>query len=348
MKGFARILETFIAAIIIITSVAFFFPIAIRQSGWDAAVAELRAEDAISVGYKNRSVPIFVRNNDNTSLTNFFEKMFSKSIDFSVEIVGIPNAVIFVGCVCDDSQANDIKARLYPLIFTYKGRLIEIRVERVSVANIPDQTNILLFMDFGNLNDEYTNRQANIEKFIENGGTVFLLDDLTTANTATSVIRNLFNLTWNTQDNNPPENGRFRDSDNPDRIAYNIAKYYENITGHVAENENFQKFNTNGNTINQIVVDNRTVIETTNQKFSFAKGNRFVINGNGRAIWFAENDRSPEINNLTKASVMWASGERYKMDGAVKKTPPRVSQRASIIIHDSDTYEFRITTWNVF
>ncbi len=349
MKGFARILEAIIASIIILTSLTFFLTVSVKQSNWDSALSEIRAEDAISAGYKTGLMPSFVRSNDNTSLRNLLEGLFSKSTDFSVEIVGMPNPVIFVGCSCSDAQANDISTRLAPLNFTYKGRPIEMRIQRISVTNVPDETNIILFMTYDDLNNAYNtaNGKNSIEQFMESGGTLFLIGDLTQGQANSEVIKNIFNLTWS-GDSGINAVGKFSDPYNSTNIAYNIAKYYENITGKSAENENFDQFNTNGDTINKISVDNTTVIQTSNKKFSLVKGRKSIINGNGRALWFAENSNSGQVNNLTKTAIMWASGERYKMDGAIKKIPSQTSQRASLIIHDTENYEFRITTWNVF
>lgn len=347
--GFTKILETVIAAIIILTSLSFFFSVKVVQSGWDDSIAELRAQDAVSAGYKTGSIQDFVRNNDASGLRTYLSRLLSEATDFSVEITGIPNSVTFMGCyLCDAGELNDITGRLHPLVFTYKGRQVEIRVENVDVANLPEETNVLLFMEFTELENEYSARRDKIERFVADGGAVFLLDDLTETEAGSGVMRDLFSLTWNTADSGLTDNGRFRDPSNPETITYNIANYYENITGHRAGNENFARFDTDGNNINRINVDERTVIETANKKFSFVKVNRNVINGNGRTVWFAENSRSVEINNLTKAAVMWASGERYRMDGPAEKRPPRGSQSSRMLIHDFDTYEFRLTTWNVF
>ncbi|GEM_PF-2386751 len=360
MKGFARILETIIAAIIILTSLSFFLPITIKQSSWDNALLEMRAQDAISAGYKSGNIAPYIKNNDNTSLRNFLEKLFTKSTDFSVQINGIPNPVIFVGFVCDDpndavctSRLEDVKSRLSPLTFPYKGRNIEIRAERI-IVTATSEANIMLFTTTAELNNKYTNNKNEIDRFLENGGTLLLIGDLRQSDVSPSgseltfLMRNIFNITWNSNDNNPPDNGDFKDYDNPERITYNIAKYYTNISGRSAQNVNFKKFNTDGENINKIAVSDRTVIQSSNNKFAFVSGNKNVINGNGRAIWLAENDKSEDMKNLTKAVAMWASGEKYRMDGAVKKTPPQVSQSANIIIQDTDTYEFKLTTWNVF
>ena len=169
MKGFARILETVIASIIIFTSLSFFLPITIKQSSWDNALLEMRTQDAISAGYKSGSIAPYVKSNDNAMLRDFFEKLFLKSTDFSVQINGIPNPVIYVGCDCSDGQLSDIKDRLAPLTFTYKGRPIEIRAERIAVTSIPDETNIILFMTAADLSNEYANNRDSIDRFMENG-----------------------------------------------------------------------------------------------------------------------------------------------------------------------------------
>ena len=350
MKGFVRILETIIAAIIILTALSFFLPITIKQSGWDSTIAAARAQDALNVGYRSGTIAPYVKNNDNANLRSFLETLFSKSTDFSVEINGIPNSIIYLGCAsCTDSQISDLQGRLIPTIFAYKGRTIEMRTDKVTAANIPDETNILLYMNFADLNNDYNNNNTknSIERFVEGGGTLFLLDDLTSAQSNTDVIRNLFKLSWSTQ-SNPQNRGGLDGFDDPERITYNVARYYETISGNQAKNANFGKFDIDGENLNKITASYRTIILNQKNDFSLVVGDKNVINGNGRTVWFAENDKSPDIKDLTKAAVLWASGEKYKMDGAVKKVPPKMNQKASVIIQDGDPYEFKITIWNVF
>jgi hypothetical protein len=99
--------------------------------------------------------------------------------------------------------------------------------------------------------------------------------------------------------------------------------------------------------VNNITVDNSTVIEDFGQKFSFLKCNKNVIRDNGRAVWIAGNDGG-SIDNLTKAAIMWASGEKYNMDPSGPKKIPKMSRDTNMILYDNDPYEFRLTSWSVF
>jgi len=339
MKGIARIIETIIASIIILTSLSFFLTGPVKTTNWDITVSEIRAQDAMAAVYGEGNLAIYIRNNDDVSLRSTLSNIFPASTDFSINIRGIPNPIIFLGCVCSIVQLNDIETRLDPLFFVYKERDMEIRVERVTVSD-PKESDILLFMDFDDLDNNYTdpNSKNKIDQFLENGGTIFLLDDLTQTDAGSTVMVDIFNLSW--KSGVPSGAGNLYDVGNPERISYNVAKYYENTTGGTGP---FIPFNF----ISHIDIDNNTIIADGVEQFSFVKGNKNVINGNGRTLWFAENGQGA-INDLTRAAIMWASGENYKMDGAVVKTPPLTSRRANIFIHDLDTYEFSITTWNIF
>lgn len=346
MKGFIRIIEAIIASIIILTSLSFFIPPLTSRNGWDYGISEIKLEDAIFSLHLNGSIAKYVKDNNATGLRVLLENFIGRSSDFSVEIVGIPNPIIYTGCVCSDAEFSELKSHLGAstggnLSFYYKERQIEIRLERVSPTNT--NSNILLFMNMDSLNSNYTdpNIRNSMIRFLENGGTVMLIGDITQTQTSNKASREIFNISWSLSI--PASSGRFSEYSNFYKISYNIAKYYSNLTGISPSQAYFQNFNT----ISKIAINNNTIIEDNTKSVSFVVGNKNIVNGNGRALWIAGSDWSDEIKNLTKASMMWASGEKYKMDIS-KKTVPRTSQKASIIIYDLDSYEFIVTSWRIF
>jgi hypothetical protein len=351
-KGFVRILETILASMIILASLAFFFTADVGQSGWDNTFSEIRARDALNAGYKSGQMTTFIKTNNAVGLRDLLGKFFTRSTEFSAEVSGIPNPIIYLGCAsCSPQEKANIEDMLNPLIFNYKGRTIEIRVEQVDPSVYRQDTDIMLFTSFSKLNQYYPSQKVLIDRFLQNGGTVFLLGDLTQNNISTmnSYLRDdIFGFQWDGS-GGATAAGKLDGYDNPTKITYNIAKYYENISSYPVDTS-IGGFNTTGATgdVNRIKYDSlKTVLETANKKFSFIHANR-NINGNGRAIWIAGNDGSVWVKNLTKAAVMWASGERYKMDAGVNRIPGPVNRKASIIIYDGDTYKFEITTWNLF
>ncbi len=355
-KGFVKILEAVLASVIILSSLSFFISITSPGDGWDKAVSELRAQDALGVAVSSGALQSYVKLNDQSGLRNYMRNMFAASTDFSVEISGIPNPVTYVSCSCTDAQVASLKANLAPLAFNYKGRNMEIRVNKIEdTANLPEETNVLFFYDFQELPlmpanpsfmSQYQNNKARLDSFLESGGTIFLYDDLTQAEAEDATAMKIFGVSWKAAGNNQ-DKGKFLDTTDAARSSFNIAEYYANLRAGNTKTDMFSSFD-KANNINQIDEDLSTVIESSNNKFSLVKTSEGIVNGNGRSVWFPKNDNSQGISDLFKATIMWASGERFKMDGSAIKVSGRESKGVSILVYDTENYESKLTTWNIF
>ena len=302
MKGFVHIVEAIISSIIILTSLSFFLTPVVKQSNWDSSFAEVRAQDAISAAYANGSIQAIVRQNNGTLMRDMMEKLLGQSTDFTIDIIGIPNPEIYVGCNCSAADVSNLETDLAPLNFTYKGRTIDVRIQPVSALD-PKESDIILFTSADDLNDAYSNAASrnSIEKFLENGGTVMLIGDITQPQSSYPAISGLFNISWNGNGN--PKNSMFHNSDNTEFPSYNIAKYYSNVSGFDASSEIFDRFDI-ANDINKVDIDNFTIIRSENKQFSLMRGVTSVINGNGRALWMADYSTGGNTENLTKAAMM--------------------------------------------
>lgn len=344
MKGFAKIFEVIIASIILLTSLTFFFVPSVQKSWWDDVSVQLLAQDALEATYLNGSLTRYVKDDDTTPLNNIFSSMLPRTVDFSIEVKGIPSKVIYVSCVdCSQAQIDDISAILVPKDFMYKGRNISIRVENLSLSSgsVPEDTNIIFFFD----KTKIPTYQAQINLFLSKGGGIFLLSNLVQGD-LNGPIGRIFNLTWSGSTSLPP---RFSDVYNSSKISHFVAKYYANISGrHLqnVENEGFSTFNSNGIRAG----DWRDVVKSDDAK-TFVRGN---INMSGRAAWFSDYTRSDHnssstkaVDNLAKATIMWVGGERFRLD-TIKKAPAPVHFKSSIFVHDEDSYTVDLTIWRVF
>jgi hypothetical protein len=344
-KGFVRILETVIASVIILSSLSFFFSIPAPESGWDATSAEIRARDVLSVSAETGKLQTWVRNNDSDSLRNYMRSMFSPSTDFSTEVIGIPNPVIYLGCNCTDAEIADLRSRLGTASFSYKGRNIEIRAEKIDINYIRPETDIIMFYTYNYYDTALTSKRPQIDSFLENGGTIFLFDDLSDQNINDMVnVKkiNLFGLEFDAI--TPQPSGNFISYDRPEFASYNVASYYTELTPGRQKTDNIDGF------INpsRIKKDDLHALIVSNVA-SLAKTNESLVKGNGRSVWFSKfNSAFPRAGDAFKAAIMWASGERFKMDGEVSRIASTQSRSASIIIYDRETYEVKITTWNIF
>lgn len=188
MKGFVRIFEAIIASMILLSSLTYFIFIT-KYSGWGDAQTQLQIEDSIASLGRSGLLNSYIKSNDIASINNKLRQILPKTTDFSIEVSGIPNPQIYIGCVCTDSERSALENMLSPLNFNYKGRNIEIRVSPVSFANIDPKTNIIFVYGYKDL----TSNRTDIDKFLENG-TLVMLGNLSSP--LNDVMTGIFGLAW--------------------------------------------------------------------------------------------------------------------------------------------------------
>ena len=343
MKGFARIFEAIIASIILLASLTFFFVPSIHESDWDDVTLHVLAQDVVESVYLNGTLTRFVKTDDKTELNNRISSMLPKTVDFSLDVSGIPNSIIYIACVdCTSSDMGEISSILNMTEFSYKMRNISIRVQSISLTQpLPEGTNILFFFD----KTKIATYESQINGTLKNGGTVFLLSDIVQADT-NGIIGSLFNLTWT---GTSSQTVMFNDVYNSNKTSHFVAKYYANISGknrQDTETETFTVFDPSG-----IAANDKTIASGTS---AYVQSNYKIVNNNGRAVWFGDYNRlnhntnpTRSIDRLVKAAIMWASGERFKLDVA-KKIPAPVHFTSSIFVFDEDTYIVELVIWRVF
>lgn len=348
MNGFARIFEAIIASVILLAALTFFFVPQPHESGWEDKTLKVLAQDALESAYLNGTLARYVKTDNRTPLINIMSDMLSKTIDFSLEVRGIPNGIIYIACVdCTDTEKGELLKILNTTEFQYRGRNISVRVEQLQLAinPIPSDTNILFFFD----KTKIPAYQSSISAFLKSGGSVFLLSDLAQADVE-GVIGNVFNLTW--AGIADPGDTRFDDIYNASKVSHFAAKYYANTTGRNLPDiltESFSVFNNNG--VAAAGDDKNIAVE---QGRAFVRADPAAVNGTGRTVWFSDylrtdhsNGPTRRVDNLTKATIMWASGERFRLD-VVEKTPAPVHFKTSVFVFDEDTYIADLIVWRIF
>ncbi len=350
MKGFARILESIVASIIILTSLTFFFIETVPDSQWEDSALQVISQDVLQSSYFSGDLKIYVQNDDSDGLNTYLSNILPKTIDFSVNVKGIPNNIIYVGCVsCGYTDLLELNTILDPLDFTYKGRPTSIRITNVSTDDIPEETNIVFF--FYKLDIEPN--KIPIENFVEDGGTVILLSNLAQADIE-GYIGQLFNLTWAGIIGS--DTAIFYEVFDPGNVSHYAARYYAGVNQTDLVDMTavqFNGFNSNGVLAIGDGKDMMSGLDPVNRKtYVRARGN--AINGNGRAIWFGDYVRvdhnstnTRKIDDLLKSAVMWGSGESYSLD-TVTKTPAPIHFASNMIIFDNDPYVFELILWRVF
>lgn len=345
MKGFIRILEAIISSLLLIAVLPFFLS-GPAESGWGSAILQTQALDALSALQKNRTLEIYVRNNDVQGLNRELARLIPKTTDFSIEINGIPNPVILVGCICTSAQLQSLEDLLWPLEFSYKRRQISIRISNMTMNTIDPRTRVLFIFGYVNL----IQYRTTLTRFLENGGTVFMFTDLTKPQTEDGVMNVTFGLRWNEALSAGGAAGFYTPQD-VTRISHKISGFYSNISGG-QESDTFGGFST-GN-VNKIEIDNKTVVFSGG--VSLVKANDFISkNGKGRTVWFANYDytldteNAKRLKNLTKATFLWASGENYRMD-PFTKIPGEVFFHVTYtdVLEGFEPFEIRLLLWKLF
>jgi hypothetical protein len=337
MKGFIKILEAIIASVIILTALTFFFNTRLPESNWGDALLKVRTDDALAALVKAGVVQQAVANTDPGVINNVLLdpelNIMPITLGYSVQVNGIPNPVIYIGCNCTQADMNTLQNLLAPHSFTYKGRNIELRFEFEGIDSIRNETNILAVFGYTDLNQS----AQKLSRFMERDGTIMIIGDLTQAQVNDGYINNTFGLKW--VSGSRTNSGSFYNSADEELTSFRVAKYYSEITG-ASDNFGFSGSAT-------IEVDYRTVVADENTAFSLVKINRDVAKGHGRTVWMATPDNDQQTRDMLKASVMWASGETFRLDTSAKTPAPNRFQ-SSAIVYDSDPYEVVLTVWKVF
>lgn len=337
-KGFIKILEAIISAVILITSLTFFFSTDIQPSGWEDTYMQIRNQDVLYTLVNNGTIQRAVFQNDpalaDNTLRNSTLSMILPTMDYSLQIDGIPPPVIYIGCNCTSAEMQQLQNMLTPLNFQYKGRDIEIRISQDSIDSIRNETQV--YFRFGYQNFAQKKQQA--DSFLKKGGALFVLGDLTTTQINDGYMKQVFDL--NVRTGAAPSSGFFTNFNNENLTAFKVSKYFTNITNFTAP----VQFDFTGTT--QVNVTNKTII--AGGQLSLLQANREIMNGAGRAVWMQPYDTTiNETNMLLKSTLLWASGESFKLDVTKKTLPARVS-KSSISVFDKDVYKIILTTWTVF
>ncbi len=347
MKGFARILESIVASIIILTSLTFFFVHNVPESPWDDTSLQLISQDVLQTSYLSGNLKGLVKSDDKAGLNNYFSQALPKTIDFSLNVMRLPNDIIYVGCAqCSMGDLSELSMILEPLDFYYNGRPTSIRLDIVNVSSIPDDTDILLFFDKSKIGPD----RDEIEDFLMDGGTVFLLSNLN-QDDLTGYISELFNLSWSGLIG--PDVVVFDEVFDPKNLSYYAARYYGDINQTDLTDlstEQFNDFNSNGVLRKG---DGKDIMVGQSNGKTYVRANEYV-NGMGRTVWFGDYIRTShnstntkKIDDLIKSMVMWGSGQAYSMD-ITQKTPAARHFSSDIFVFDGEPYIFEIIVWRVF
>ena len=359
MKGFIRILEAFIASIILFTSLTYFFDIS-SYDFWGSATLRTTVQDSLTTFYLNDDFNTAIFNNDKIQIKNELTKILPTTTNYLVEIGNIPSPEIKVHCVCTQEASAQITEMLLAVNgFFYKGRTIKILIGTdPDIKNVDGAADLILFLDFDEIKDEKP-----LLRFWQNNGKNLMLFTELRESTFTSdtndVLKDIFDLEWKSSANAASGNAEFIGADDVKKNSYKIGKYFEKSSTYaITEDFNFPKIDSS-TLLNRIVNDDDTIIKNlhaqSDKEYSFVQ----VKNTKGRATWFADYDGvtdsitpgtpdNDDINKLLRSVIMWSSGEQYVLvDGGLPSLQPYTSYDLFGSI-EGDPYSINILIWSVF
>ncbi|MFC2142777.1 hypothetical protein ACFLQN_00050 [Candidatus Aenigmatarchaeota archaeon] len=366
MKGIIRIFEAIIASVILLTTMSFFFTSQFLPETEDYFLP-VEAHDLMGALYVSQQLENYLINNDKESLMLVANDTLPPTTGFSFGISGTPGNNIYVACNCTDTELVDVRRMLnitltspWTFNFIYKERDITIHLEQIDMEDsIPDQTNIIIFYTYQDLSPY----RDIIDTFLESGGSLIMISNLDQTQTENEVMNEIFGLEWN---NLPPASpGTFYEIDDPVNTSFKIYSYF---TGTTQDYEDILIEGTFENNIfdelSRVSVNNRTIIQDNNGDNSFVKiKDNIADNGKGKSVWLAEytiyqEDDLPNINktyhvnDMLRATIMWASSDYYNMDYPVEKPTPDKKIKTSVLSagHGTnfDPFEAFLTTWRIF
>lgn len=346
MKGFIRILEALIASFIVLASLTYFLSAPVRYTPWGEVFLRIQAQDALVSLYKTNLLTRYVQENDIDALNGILTTLLPETADFSVEVVGIPNPIIYIGCDCSDAEINDLKNMSSPLDFVYKKRNISIRIKKESKDDMDPRTNIHFMFGYRDLK----NYKKEMNEFLLNGGTIFMLSSLERNQVEDGILNETFGLKWR-ETANPSNWGKFYNYDDVGKVSHRIANYFLGIVNESLDLDNKKFRFLKEEEKNDIKIDEKTIIVDVNNLISHVKVNELT---HGRTVWFAEYDHNDnDVNELLKAVILWASGEGYRMNPGYKDVMIKKLKDENVPYIEAtylipDGYEVRLKSWSIF
>ena len=215
MKGFIRILEAIIASLILLATISFFFSVP-SETDWDVALLQTDIQDSLIVMDK-RNLQNYIINNDKTSIRNELATLLPSTVDFSVILEGIPNPEIFISCACADTDLRTIIQVDVNDKIKFKNREITIRFKNEPIENIDPRADIFFIFGYQDL----TLVRSSVDKFLDGGGTIFMLADLPA--TLDASTEEIFGLQTTTSSGTTTAN--FYDTTSASTISFKIFDY---------------------------------------------------------------------------------------------------------------------------
>lgn len=240
MKGFMKMLEVILAAIIMLSSLSYFFSFQARDSEWQGVLLENSGKDVLASLDKLGSLRKFIETNNFTEegfgLEYYIRKMVPRTVLYSVEFENIPKPDILIGCNCTQEQINKLKREI--VVFqgfegnaTYKGRRINFTIFGENLSNLLTDINyknldvILLFtyQDLSPFSKE-------IDDYLDRGNSIVVVTDIH-QDSVNSYFNELFGIRYST--GIPADEKSFMNYHDSRNISRQLSGYFDSTTARI-------------------------------------------------------------------------------------------------------------------
>lgn len=188
MKGFMKMLEVILAAIIMLSSLSYFFSFQARTSEWPGALLENSGKDVLASLDKSGNLRIFIETNNFTEegfgLEYYIRKMVPRTVLYSLEFENIPKPDIMIGCNCTLSEIEEVRRQImvfqgYQGNATYKGRRINFTVVGENLSNLLtdpgyDKVDAILMFSY----HDFSEYSRELEEYLDRGKSIIAVTDI--------------------------------------------------------------------------------------------------------------------------------------------------------------------------
>lgn len=369
MKGFVKILETVIACVILLTSLAFFFTIGYKPDYWTENLIQQRSMDLLVTAENEigSTIKLFHSDPNKVSQLNInIRNNLPSNVEYNLIVEGVPKPKISVACIsCSDAIENMLAGNQGEKLM-YKGRQIIISVDSASVSDDLMRYDVILYSNVADFSAD-----PKVIEYLSKGKNVMLLGDITgddmSDKDTRDKIEDVFSAYYKGTETST-EQARFHNAES-NYNSFMIDSYVKSAFTEKPDPAdplktlkgrcNSPVFGFNGGlSVNPVGISENSTLITNDGKFS-----RMTISERygGMGLWLAmpSNIDDECSKKISQASVMWLSSQGFYMKDAnfIAASPPEGVSLQSVSypimftngnIENAEFANIRLVIWRVF
>jgi hypothetical protein len=336
-KGFFRILEVVIVAMLVFVTLTQLYSVPKANQPWDVTKLSVMSQDLI-YSLDVKGVDWF----DKAEVNRTLYDILPKTMGYAVSVRQDVRPAMRIGCVCSAADYADVGAILAD--FTLNGIPRDFILTRIAPGTLDfseassDYDAILLCES-----QSFTDAQvSDAEAYLAEGGGIVELSDLTQPQVDGSRwYGDVMNIQWVSDSVNVPSSRAFFPYMDPNERRYPVQKIFDAVPPALPSFENFDNFGSETIYPKDNAAEKIVVIQDSYYQGGSLDGNEvplsvldWGVNGSGRVAWMSNTsisgstDDEESAKKILKALVIWAaSGKEYTIVGGTVSTGATASMR---------------------